>query len=112
MNISPKSLFADIPRRLPFELCQTLFENPSIRIERIVSKGHNSAENTWYDQEQSEWVMLLQGQARLSFLDADSVELNPGDYLLLPAHCKHRVDWTSKDPECIWLAIHIAERNA
>lgn len=112
MNISPKSLFADIPRQLPFELCQTLFENPSIRIERIVSEGHVSAENFWYDQEQSEWVMLLQGQAKLSIMGADSVELNPGDYLLLPTHCKHRVDWSSKDPACIWLAIYIAEQDS
>ncbi len=107
MNISPASLFADIPRQLPEELCQTLFENPTVRIERILSKGHYSAENTWYDQEQTEWVILLQGQARLSFMDGEPVELNPGDYLLLPAHCKHRVDWTSADQVSIWLAIHI-----
>jgi cupin 2 domain-containing protein len=53
--------------------------------------------------------MLLQGQARISFLDGDPVELNPGDYLLLPAHCQHRVDWTTSEPVCIWLAIHIQE---
>ena len=104
-------MFADIPQPLPHELCQTLFENPVVRIERIISKGHNSAENFWYDQEQPEWVMLLQGQARLSFIDAEPVEMNPGDYVLLPAHCKHRVDWTSEEPECIWLAIHIDEQT-
>lgn len=109
MNISPASLFADIPRQLPEELCQTLFENPTVRIERILSKGHYSAESTWYDQEQTEWVILLQGQARLSFMEGDPVELNPGDYLLLPAHCKHRVDWTSADQVSIWLAIHIRD---
>jgi Cupin domain. len=90
MNISLESLFADIPRQLPHELCQTLFENPNIRIERIVSKGHASAKNSWYDQAQSEWVMLLQGQARLCFMHAAPVDLNPGDYLLLPAHPEHR----------------------
>lgn len=109
MNISPASLFADIPRHLPAELCQTLFENPTIRIERILSKGHCSAEHAWYDQAQTEWVVLLQGKARLSFMDAAPIDLNPGDYILLPAHCKHRVDWTSSNPGCIWLAIHIAE---
>ena len=109
MNISLDSLFADIPRQLPEELCQTLFENPTIRIERILSDGHHSAENAWYDQDQTEWVILLQGKARLSFVDAEPVEMNPGDYLLLPAHCKHRVDWTASDQISIWLAVHIAE---
>ncbi|QPK63666.1 cupin domain-containing protein [Methylomonas sp. LL1] len=109
MNISLASLFADIPRQLPDELCQTLFQNPTIRIERILSRGHHSAENAWYDQEQTEWVILLQGKARLGFADAEPVELNPGDYLLLPAHCKHRVEWTSSNPVCIWLAVHIAD---
>lgn len=107
MNISLASLFADIPQQLPDELCQTLLENPTVRIERILSKGHRSPEEGWYDQPQTEWVILLQGQARLSFADDDPITMNPGDYLSIPAHCKHRVDWTSSEPICIWLAIHI-----
>lgn len=110
MKISPASLFANMPAHLPEELCQTLFENPAIRIERILSQGQHSAENTWYDQEQSEWVLLLQGKAKLSFADAEPVELNPGDYLLLPAHCKHRVESTTSNPTCIWLAVHVKDR--
>ncbi len=109
MNISSASLLADIPEQLPEELCQTLFHNPTVRIERIVSKGHRTPDNAWYDQAESEWVILVQGQARLSFADADPVELKPGDYVFLPAHCKHRVDWTASEPVCIWLAIHIAD---
>lgn len=101
------SLFAEIPQTLPEELCQTLFQSSTVRIERILSQGQHSAENTWYDQEQTEWVLLLQGKARLSFIDAEPVELNPGDYLLLPAHCKHRVDSTASDQISIWLAVHV-----
>ncbi|MDD2760510.1 MAG: cupin domain-containing protein [Methylomonas sp.] len=112
MNISPTSLFADIPKELPLELCQTLFLNPTVRIERILSQNHHSPEQGWYDQPQTEWVMLLQGQARLSFADADPVDVKAGDYLLIPAHCKHRVDWTSNTPMCIWLAIHIFEHES
>lgn len=114
MNISTASLFADIPQQLPEELCQTLLENPTVRIERILSKGHSSPEDGWYDQPQSEWVMLLQGQARLGFADGSTLALKAGDYLLIPSHCKHRVDWTSNDPVCIWLAIHLLNdcRNA
>jgi len=107
MNISLASLFADIPQQLPEELCQTLLQNPTVRIERILSKGHTSPNQSWYDQEQTEWVLLLQGQAQLGFIDGRTIDMGPGDYLLLPAHCKHRVVWTSSDPICIWLAIHI-----
>ena len=107
MNSKPASLFADIPQLIPEELCQTLLQSPTVRIERILSQGQHSAENTWYDQEQAEWVLLLQGKAKLSFVDAEPVELNPGDYLLLPAHCKHRVDSTASDQVSIWLAVHV-----
>ncbi|WP_324615364.1 cupin domain-containing protein [Methylomonas albis] len=84
-----------------------MFSKPNIRIERIVSKGHSSAKDEWYDQNQDEWVMLLQGEARLTFALSAPVDLKPGDYLLIPAHCRHRVDWTHPDIESIWLAIHI-----
>jgi cupin 2 domain-containing protein len=109
MNINKTSIFVGIPTRLPEELCQTLFTSPSIRIERIVSKGHCSAENFWYDQDQDEWVMLIQGQARLAYADGSFMTLTAGDYLLIPAHCKHRVEWTTPAMETIWLAIFIAK---
>jgi cupin 2 domain-containing protein len=101
------SLFADIPKQLTEELCQILLKTPTIRIERILSQGQASPEGFWYNQEQAEWVILLQGQARLSFANSESVELNPGDYLLIPQHCKHRVDWTTPNQVSIWLAVHI-----
>lgn len=107
MKISSSSIFTDIPVQLPTELCQTLLSKPNLRIERIVSRGHCSAKEDWYDQDQDEWVMLLQGQARLTFKETAPVELGPGDYLLIPAHCLHRVDWTSPDQDTVWLAIHI-----
>jgi cupin 2 domain-containing protein len=110
MNVNSSSIFADIPEQLPEELCQTLLAKPNVRIERIISKGHSSAEDFWYDQAQDEWVLLLQGRARLSFAAAGPVELSAGDYLLIPAHCRHRVDWTTTDMETIWLAIHIIDQ--
>lgn len=109
MNISSTCIFTDIPAQLPIELCQTLFSKPTIRIERIVSKGHCSAENEWYDQNQDEWVILLQGEARLTFAQSAPVDLKSGDYLLIPAHCRHRVEWTNPDIESVWLAIHMFE---
>ncbi len=107
MNVNSTSIFANIPKQLPEELCQTLLAKPTVRIERIVSKGHRSADDFWYDQAQDEWVLVLQGRARLKFIDAAPVELGAGDYLLIPAHCRHRVDWTTPDMETIWLAIQI-----
>jgi len=109
MNVNSTSIFADIPKQLPEELCQTLLSKPSIRIERIISKGHSSAQDFWYDQDQHEWILVLQGQARLAFFEASPVELATGDYLLIPAHCKHRVDWTTPALETVWLAIHFSE---
>lgn len=107
MKIRSSNIFTGIPTQLPTELCQTLLSNHNFRIERIVSKGHSSALDDWYDQDGDEWVMLLSGAARLEFVDAERVTLQPGDYLLIPAHCRHRVDWTSPDTESVWLAIHM-----
>ncbi len=73
-------------------------------VERIVSHGQTTPAGSWYDQEKDEWVMILEGAARLSFFDGSEARLTKGDSLLLPAHRKHRVEYTSSP--CIWLAIH------
>ena len=98
------NLFADLPRDLPNELISTLVESNDIRIERIVSHGHASPEGFWYDLDRSEWVMVLQGQARLRFEDR-VLEMTPGDFVNIAAHQKHRVDWTTPDQPTIWLAV-------
>ena len=101
------NLYNDIPELPGDELLQTLFQNNSLRIERIVSKGHHCAINEWYDQDWDEWVLLIQGRARLQMQEQiKMIDLKPGDHLLLPAHQRHRVDWTDPDTETIWLAIH------
>lgn len=110
MKISSSNIFTDIPAQLPSELCQTLLSNPNIRIERIVSRGHCCAPDHWYDQDWDEWVMLMSGAARLCFLDDEAVELRPGDYFLIPARCRHRVDFTSPNSETVWLAVHILQK--
>ena len=103
--MSNPNLFEDLPATLPAELFQSLLTAPNLRIERIVSKGHASERNSWYDQEQHEWVLLMQGAARLQFEDR-SLDLRPGDYVNIPAHTPHRVDWTAPDMFTIWLAVH------
>lgn len=98
------NLFAELPSHLPDELAQTLLFAPHLRIERIVSQGHASPPEFWYDQTEDEWVLLIQGAARLRF-DDELVELKPGDFLNIPAHRKHRVEWTTPDQHTIWLAV-------
>lgn len=103
----PANLFADIPEQLTDELVSILLTAANIRVERIISNGHCSPNGFWYDQPQAEWVAVLKGRAKLRFEDNDSVvELHPGDFLNIPAHRRHRVDWTPPDEPTVWLAIH------
>jgi cupin 2 domain-containing protein len=99
------NLLADLPAHLPEELIQTLLSTSQVRIERIVSQGHASPPGFWYDQAEEEWVLLIQGATCLR-LDDGLVEMKPGDFLSIPAHRKHRVEWTSPDELTIWLAIY------
>lgn len=101
---STANIYADIPADLPAELFTTLVKSQHVRIERIVSQGHASPEGFWYDQPEHEWVLLLQGATRLRFED-QTVELKPGDFVNIPAHKKHRVEWTAPDEPTIWLAV-------
>jgi len=103
--ISPTNLFTVVAASLPEELVQTLLATPNLRIERIVSDGHASPEGLWYDQEQHEFVVLLKGAARLRFED-EEIDLNPGDFIDIPAHRRHRVEWTTPDEQTVWLAVH------
>ena len=103
-------LFADLPSNLPDELFTTLLEANNLRIERIVSHGHSSPEGFWYDQVQHEWVVVLQGAARLS-MEGEIKELKTGDYINIPAHQKHRVEWTTPAEPTVWLAVFYGEAN-
>lgn len=99
------NLRSAIPPQLPEELVSTLVERPGVRIERIVSRGHRSPDDFWYDQEESEFVVVLSGHARIELLGQGELDLRPGDYIELPAHVKHRVSWTSTEQDTVWLAI-------
>jgi cupin 2 domain-containing protein len=101
------NIYGDIPSNLPHELAQTLTETQNVRIERIISRGQASAEGFWFDQDRHEWVILLRGAARVRFEgDSAAIDLLPGDYLDLPAHKRHRVEWTDPDQPTVWLAVH------
>ena len=105
-NMQVHHIHADIPAVLPVELVHVLAAGNGTRIERIVSKGHCSPPDFWYDQPENEWVLLLQGQALLRFEQPDrTLQLETGNYVNILAHEKHRVEWTTSDTETIWLAV-------
>jgi cupin 2 domain-containing protein len=108
----PTNLFSDLARGLPDEAVETLAEAAEVRIERIVSHGHASPPDFWYDQDQNEWVLVLKGAARLRFEgEAEAVEMKPGDFLDIPAHKRHRVEWTAPHEPTLWLAVHYGSRR-
>lgn len=88
------------------EVLTPLVADQGILIEKIVSTGQACPDGFWYDQNRDEWVAVLQGKARLAWEDGTVSELQQGDWVLIPAGKKHRVDWTSANPPCIWLAVH------
>ena len=101
------NLLRELPAELPDELIETLCKAEHLRIERIVSRGHISPPEFWYDQEWHEFVVLIKGKARLDFDDGSQpVALACGDWLMIPAHKRHRVAWTDPLQETIWLAVH------
>jgi cupin 2 domain-containing protein len=102
------TLKRDLPARpLPDEVVDLLVEREGLRIERIVSTGQTTPQGQWYDEETGEWVLVVAGAARLRVEgEATDRELGEGDWIFLPAHCRHRVTWTRAEPPTVWLAIH------
>jgi cupin 2 domain-containing protein len=98
------NLLRNIPACLGAEVTETLAQAQSVRIERIVSRGHASPPDFWYEQAEHEFVLLMQGAARLRFEDRVE-ELKAGDWLNIPAHQKHRVEWTMPNEDTVWLVV-------
>lgn len=99
------NIFASMPETVEHELFQTLLQKDNVVIERIISKGHVSPATGWFDQTQHEWVIVLQGEGIINFEDGRSVTLTIGDHINIPAHCRHKVSWTTPHIETIWLAV-------
>ncbi|MBA3612721.1 MAG: cupin domain-containing protein [Nitrospirales bacterium] len=100
-----QNLFANIPEHLDHELTSKLLRDRSVRIERIVSRGQASPPDYWYDQAEHEWVVVLAGKATIKIEGQPEMMLGPGDTLYLPAHTRHRVEWTDPQQNTIWLAV-------
>ena len=104
------NLFAGLPSAAAVdEQFADILQHPGLRIERIVSTGQASPEGFWYDQPEGEWVVVLQGEAKLRFADeADARHLKTGDFIDIAPHRRHRIDWTDPNRPTVWLAVHYA----
>jgi cupin 2 domain-containing protein len=107
MNKPSGNIF-NLPEKSPveYELFEEILSNNDILIERIISTGQKTPEGKWLQQDRDEWVMLLQGEAKLSFENDGSLILKKGDYIFIPTAARHRVEYTSVEPPCVWIAIH------
>ncbi len=102
-----KNIFSDIPEQTPNEILETIIKSDQVKIERIISHGHATSEGEWYDQENDELVLVLKGNAGLLFEGSEEIVImKTGDYINIPAHKKHRVEWTDLEKETIWMAVH------
>lgn len=101
--MTPRNIFADLPESAAAEEFRDLLRRDAFRLERISSRGHAT---DWMEQDEAEWVLLLEGAARLEFADGRAVSLRRGDFLDIPAGCRHRVAWTDPARSTVWLALH------
>ncbi|MDE0030680.1 MAG: cupin domain-containing protein [Deltaproteobacteria bacterium] len=96
----------DLPDPLPDdEEFTDLIPDRGVKVERIVSRGRTAPAGEWYDQNRDEWVVLVQGEAVLEYENGETLRLGAGDHVLIPAHRRHRVNYTSRTPPCIWIAV-------
>jgi cupin 2 domain-containing protein len=100
------NLFVELPNGVEEQFSE-LASSEGIRIERIVSSAQASPPGFWYDQNWTEWVVVLSGSAGL-WIDgeAEARRLQAGDYLTISPHVRHRVEWTDSQETTVWLAVH------
>ena len=104
------NLFEGFAAKATEERFDALLTRPGLRIERIVSTGQAGADGDWYDQPQTEWVVLLSGSALLRFADeAEPRVLRPGDWITIAPHRRHRVEATDVGEPSVWLAVHVED---
>jgi cupin 2 domain-containing protein len=99
------SLLNNLPVDMTDESFEDIVQSGSVRIERIVSQGHTSPEQGWYDQEENEWVMVVKGVGEITFDDGTVISLHEGEHVTIPANTKHKVSHTPIDQQTIWLAV-------
>ncbi|MGO8915593.1 MAG: cupin [Stellaceae bacterium] len=107
MTAASGNIYADLTPERGEEEFTALVSSSDLRLERIVSTGQTTPEGQWLEQDSDEWVILLRGAAGLRFEGEVGAQLlAAGDYLHIPAHRRHRVDWTAPGEATVWLALH------
>jgi cupin 2 domain-containing protein len=102
-----KNIFRALPEVMLQEISEALLDTQHFRLERIVSSGQKTPPGEWYDQDTNEWVIFLEGSAGLLFEGETKAHvMRPGDYVHIPAHWRHRVEWTDSKQKTVWLALH------
>lgn len=103
-----RNLFRDLAAG-PNETIDTLLtRRGDVTVERIVSHGGRAPSEGVFEQDWTEFVVLVQGEARLVAQEPDETfDLNPGDWLEIPPKRRHYVAWTSCEPPTVWLAVHL-----
>lgn len=104
--VEADNLYDAIPEKIDYEIFSDIFHGENIRIERIISEGHTSPDSGWYDQSENEWVVVLEGEARLSFQNKSDVHLVAGSHINIPAYTRHKVVWTAPNTKTVWLAVY------
>ena len=107
-----ENVLSKIPYFMQDELSETLLKAEYFKLERIVSSGQATPRGEWFDQIRNEWVILLSGSAGLRFEDDEAIHvMYPGDYVHIPAHNRHRVEWTDPEQKTVWLALHYGDKK-
>lgn len=101
------NIFSEIPDSPIDEIFEILLISDHFKLERIISSGQATPPGEWYDQDMNEWVILLSGSAGLLFEGEEEVIImHPGEYVHIPAHKRHRIEWTDPEQKTVWLALH------
>lgn len=98
------NLFENLPDTSDEEAIEIIASANNLVIERIVSEGQTS--DDWYDQDETEFCAVLSGAADLLFDGGDPpVRMRPGAWVIIPAHCRHKVSWTDPAVKTVWIAV-------
>ena len=107
MNSEIVNFFDNIPTSSDKEIFQTIVENNIVKIERIISYGQTTEKENWYNQTEDEFVLVLEGEAKIQYDDQSIYHLKKGESLYINAHQKHQVIYTANPT--IWLAVFITK---
>jgi len=104
-DLKKGNFLKNLPKNLSEERIEEIFSSENIKIERIISEGQISPNNFWFNQDKNEFVYLISGEAEIEFENFPKSKLLPGDYIIIPAETRHRVSYTSKNEQTIWLTF-------